>query len=160
MQISSEALEKLNLTADPVFQDQGEHAVQLAWRILTCVPPLVVCQPIKYSKEWHELMPAHWTSLSGQFDLVYYQPVLLSSPSGPVKEKGLVGRVESEDPENCVNTEEEEDLSSEQEDCHRENIPVPAQQISPDLKQKNHSTSLPLPDTRIDPPGSKCCALV
>ena len=69
-----------------------------------CVPPLVVCQPIKYSEEWHDHMPAYWTPLSEPFDLVYYQPLLLSSPSGPVKEKGRVGRVESKDPNNCVNS--------------------------------------------------------
>ena len=69
-----------------------------------CVPPLVVCQPAKYTAEWHETMPAHWPDdLEGPYDLVYYQPVLLFTPYGPVAEKGQVGRIPSAHRESCIN---------------------------------------------------------
>ena len=69
-----------------------------------CVPPLLVCQPVKYTPEWHEIMPAHWPdNLDGPYHLVYYQPVLLFTPYGPVAEKGQVGRTPSACQQNCVN---------------------------------------------------------
>ena len=80
--------------SNSTVKSQSERAVKLAYHMFKCVPPLVVCQPVEYTPEWHEIMPAHWPdNLDGPYDLIYYQPVLLFTPYGPVAEKGQVGRI-------------------------------------------------------------------
>ena len=91
--------------AEDIDQTQCDRAVKLAWSMFKCVPPLVACQPAKFNIEWHETMPAYWADLDGSYSLIYYKPVLLFTPYGPVAEKGQVGRVKCED---GVNTTEDE----------------------------------------------------
>ena len=82
LQIVSDAHSKQEMV-EKIVQTQSDRAVRLAWSMFKCVPPLVACQPAKFSVEWHETMPAYWTDLEGPYGLVYYKPVLLFTPYGP-----------------------------------------------------------------------------
>ena len=109
LQIVSDAHSKQEMV-EKIVQTQSDRAVRLAWSMFKCVPPLVACQPAKFSVEWHETMPAYWTDLEGPYGLVYYKPVLLFTPYGPVAEKGQVGRIKCEE-QTSINTTEYDSCS-------------------------------------------------
>ena len=69
------------------------EAVNLAWDMVTLVPPALVCQPSQYHEEWHEKRVTYWKEESLHRLLIYFRPVLLFSALGHVGYKGEVGNV-------------------------------------------------------------------
>ena len=64
------------------------EAAAVSWDLLTTVPPLVVSQPSRFSRHYHQT--ENWDQERGDRELTYLRPVLFSSYQGRVAKKGWV----------------------------------------------------------------------
>ena len=66
-------------------------AVDLAWKIVTLVPPALVCHPKEYNQDWMERRSTAWNDEAPSCPTIYFQPVLFYSALGHIGHKGIVG---------------------------------------------------------------------
>lgn len=71
-----------------VITDEVTKACELAWNIVTLVPPAVIGCPSEYNEDIHEI---RFRTGSGPYTLTtYYRPVLFHGSHGQLAEKGLI----------------------------------------------------------------------
>ena len=69
-----------------------QEAVDLTYKMLTLLPPLVVTvYPEEYKEELHDTNRLTWDESGGSHKLVYYRPILVYGNQLNVAMKGLVG---------------------------------------------------------------------
>jgi hypothetical protein len=78
------------------LQQMTEKAVELAWNMVTLVPPALVVQPAEYLEEWHDKRITSWDDDASPNPSVYFRPVLFHSCLGHVGCKGVIGNITPE----------------------------------------------------------------
>ena len=68
-------------------------AVELAWKIVTLVPPALVCLPKEYNEDCMERRYTAWSDEAPSCPTIYFKPVLFYSALGHRHReiKGIVG---------------------------------------------------------------------
>lgn len=70
-----------------------DNAIELAWNMVTLVPPAIVYQPLDYVEEWQERRYTCWKEDGGSSGLIHFRPVLFFSALGHVGCKGEIGNI-------------------------------------------------------------------
>ena len=71
-----------------------QKASEIAWGMVTQVPPMICSEPRKLSEKLHEIKECHWQVNDGPYELVYLRPVLFHNRHGAVAAQGQVGNKE------------------------------------------------------------------
>ena len=72
-----------------------QEAVDLTYKMLTLLPPLVVTvYPDEYKEELHDTNRLTWDESGGSHKLIYYRPILVNGNQLQVAAKGLVGNTD------------------------------------------------------------------
>ena len=71
-------------------QDDLRKAIELAWKFVTLLNPLIVCQPKEFDPRIHDQEACYWDKQANECELVYIRPVVYRNYEGVVARKGWV----------------------------------------------------------------------
>ena len=71
-----------------------EEGINIAFSMVTLVPPVLICHPPKYNEDWMEPRSNYWSDKGCHTPMpitIYFRPVLFFSSTGGIGTKGEVG---------------------------------------------------------------------
>ena len=74
-----------------------DNAVSIAWKLLTLLPPAVLCTPEKFFEKWQSVCDFP-DGKNHYFTLRYYRPLMLCHAHGPPTVKAMVVKVAASKP--------------------------------------------------------------
>jgi hypothetical protein len=76
---------------ESVVLEMVTEATELAWNMVTLVPPALVVQPTEYLEEWHDKRITSWDDDASPNPSIYFCPVLFHDSLGQIGCKGVIG---------------------------------------------------------------------
>ena len=83
-----------------------ENATNIAWEMLTLIPPPVFCSPQKFNEDYQQVV-GNTKGIGTYYRLSYCRPVMLYSAHGSVAVKGIARREASKERTENVNSDTE-----------------------------------------------------